>query len=274
MKHDRITHGSLEYCLYRFGRSQSRFRGPRPDLRRPYLAFLGGTETFGRFVPQPFPQLLQARLGTVCANFANANAGPGFFLEDPSVLLATGDARATVIAVMGAQNLSNRFYRVHPRRNDRVIATSGFLKTLFPGLDTGDIHFTGHLLETLSGLDAARFEIVVEELKLAWVARMSTLLERIRGRTVLLWAAAHPPPEPGDGVYRAPLAPAPRFVDQAMIDRISPLVTQVVEYVASDQARAAGCKGMVFTPSEARAAQEMPGPAMHEEIANLLAGVL
>ena len=273
MKHDRITHGSLEYCLYRFGKSRSRFRGPRPDLSRPYIACLGGSETFGRFVPHSYAQLLQSRLGMTCANFARPNAGPGFFLDDPSVLLAAREARAVVIAVMGAQNLSNRFYRVHPRHNDRVIATSDFLKTLFPALDGGDIHYTGHLLETLSGLDPERFQIVVEELKIAWVARMTALLERVKGRTILLWAADHAPPEPTDSAHRAPLAPAPRFVDQAMLDRISPLATRVVEYTPSDQARAAGTGGMVHTPAEADAARCLPGVKMHAEIANLLAGV-
>jgi uncharacterized protein DUF6473 len=274
MKYDRIIHGSLDYCLYRFGKSQSLFRGPKPDLSRPYCVFLGSSESFGKFVPQPFSRLLQRKLGLVCANFASHNAGVGFYLNEPCVVLASHEARLTVLAVTGAQNLSNRFYSVHPRRNDRLVNVSGFLRTLFPGLDTCDIHFTRHLLEVLADMDAMRFDIVVQELKIAWLARMKTLLTRISGRTVLLWMADQTPPDPTNMGPRSLASGDPLFVDQAMIDEISPLVTRVVEYVASDQAVAAGADGMMFTAAERVAARQMPGVKQHHEVANLLGGVL
>ncbi len=41
---------------------------------------------------------------------------------------------------MGAQNLSNRFYAVHPRRNDRFLRASTLMKTIFREVDTvGDV---------------------------------------------------------------------------------------------------------------------------------------
>jgi len=193
MKHDRIARGSLDYCLYRFGKSKNLFRGPRPDFARPHFVFLGSSETYGKFVPFPFTRLLQQRLDMPCANFSTLNAGVEMYLKDPSLLLACADARATVLAATGAHNLSNRFYSVHPRRNDRFVKPSKMLTTLYRNVDFSEVHYTRHLLSTLLTVDPVRFEIVVEELKSAWVFRMKSLLEMIEGRTVLLWMSTHPP---------------------------------------------------------------------------------
>nr|WP_253276904.1 DUF6473 family protein [Ruegeria sp. 6PALISEP08] len=38
------------------------FRGPPGELGKPYVACLGGEETFGRFVEHPFPAELGKRL--------------------------------------------------------------------------------------------------------------------------------------------------------------------------------------------------------------------
>ena len=42
--------GALDYFPCRYGRSRVLFRGPRRPLDVPYVAFLGGTETYGRFL--------------------------------------------------------------------------------------------------------------------------------------------------------------------------------------------------------------------------------
>ncbi len=274
MKYDRITHGSLDYCLYRYGRSKTLFRGPRPDFERPYCMFLGSTETFGKFVPLPFTRLLQHKLNMPCANFGALNGGVEMYLKDPSVLLASASVRVTVIAVSGAHNLSNRFYSVHPRHNDRFIKPSKILTTLFRDFDFGDIHYTRHLLATLSEADNIRFGIVIEELKAAWTARMKSLLSKIEGRIVLLWMADQPPTDAKAEYSAGDIRHDPVFIDQSMIDDLSPLVTKVVECVPSADARETGVEGMIFAPAEAAAAAEMPGVAFHAEVADALADVL
>jgi hypothetical protein len=272
MLFDRITHGSLDYCLYRHGRSKAQFRGPRPDLSRTYFCALGANETFGKFVPHPWPTLLQARLQVPVANFGVMNAGVDFFLRDPSVLLACGGARATVIAVSGAQNVSNRFYSVHPRRNDRFVKPSRMLQTLFRDVEFGDVHFTRHLLRVLAAADPVKFSIVVDEIKTAWVARMKSLLEQIEGRTVLFWMSGQVPPDRGTDLG-APLA-EPLFIDQSMLDELSPLVTRVVECVTEPFAGPDAMAGMVVAAEDAAAAEKVPGPVAHEVAADLLEPVL
>lgn len=274
MKNDRILRGSLDYFLYRHGKSKTRFRGPRPDLRRHYNVFLGSSETYGKFIPKPFARLLQDVLGMPCANFSALNAGVEMYLKDPSVLLSCSDARVTVIGVMGAHNMSNRFYSVHPRRNDRFVRPSDMLRLLFREVDFSDIHYTRHLLNTLFKADPMKFALVVDELKAAWLARMKSLLDLVEGKTVLLWMADNAPPDVGVETGEAGLNRDPLFVDQAMIDALSPLVTKVVECIATPAAIATGRDGMIFEDCDAAAAAKMAGPAFHGEVAEALTPVL
>jgi len=275
MLYDSIRSGTLDYSFYRYGRSKVQFRGPRPNLKKPYFAFLGSTETFGKFVPRPFPDILQERLGTVCANFSALNAGVEMYLKDPSILLMAAGAKATVIGVCGAHNLSNRFYMVHPRHNDRFLRPSKILRALYEGLDFSEIHYTRHLLATLFEADPTKFSKLVDELKSAWVARMKTLLEAAEGRTVLLWMSNNPPAGPQEAVGASLSAiNDPLLVDQEMMDELSPLATHVVECVASPADLANSCAGMVFEEADAPAAAQMPGQAFHREVADRLEALL
>lgn len=270
MNYDRINRGALDYCLYHFGDGKHRFRGPRPDLSKPYCAFFGSTETYGKFIARPFTQLLQQRLGMTCANFAAVNAGVDMYLKDPALALVGDRSRLTVVAATGAHNLSNRYYTVHPRRNDRFVGASRILESLYREVDFSEIHFTRHLLATLADANIVKFGLIVEELKMAWTARMKTLLTGIRGPKVLLWMAGHVPGEPGLDHGKEVLSMNPLFVDQAMLDELSPLVDRVVEVIWSDQADADGSGGMVFDADDALAAAMMPGPRAHREAAEML----
>jgi len=278
MKYDRLERGqergALGYDLYRYGKSKTRYRGPAPDFGKPYLVFLGSSETYGKFLPEPYPRLLGDALGIGCANFAALNAGVDMYLRDPSVLLACGDARVTVISVTGAHNLSNRFYSVHPRRNDRFVRPSDMLQAMYPEVEFTDIHYTRHLLSTLQKADAQKFSLVVGELKTAWTARMKTLLEMVEGKTVLFWMADHPPQDFLSGDMAHGFGPDPLFVDQTMLDHLSPLVTKVAECIQPPDPGGASTEGMVFAEVERAAATALPGPAIHEKAAEILGPIL
>lgn len=118
--------GGIE--LYRFGRSKQVFRGPKPNLREPYFTFIGGSEPFGKFVLEPFPKLIESKIGQTCVNLGTPGAGPGFFLKDPVVLEVCSNAIACVVQVMDAAPLSNRMYSVFPRRNMRLRGVSDALR--------------------------------------------------------------------------------------------------------------------------------------------------
>jgi|SRR5690606_11036055 hypothetical protein len=268
MAYEYAGEAALDYFPCRYGQSKLLFRGPRRRLEGAYAAAIGGTETYGKFVPDPFPALVERALGLPVVNFGCMNAGADVFAAEPVVVDACRHARVTVIQLMGAQNLSNRFYAVHPRRNDRFLRASMLMKTVFREVDFTEFHFTRHMLSVLRERSAEKFALVEEELKAAWVARMRNLLQKIDGRTVLLWiagVAGSDPRGPADGLGHEPL-----FVDAGMVAAIRPLASDLVRITPSAQALAAGTDGMSFGPLDAPVAAAMPGPKVHEEIAAAL----
>ncbi|NUB44562.1 hypothetical protein GEU84_009230 [Fertoebacter nigrum] len=259
--------GALDYLPCRYGTSKLLFRGPRAALDGEYCAVLGGTETYGKFVPQPYPALVAQATGLSVANLGCMNAGPDVYLNDPAALEVAARARVTVVQIMGAQNMTNRFYSVHPRRNDRFLRATPLLRSLYRDVEFTEFHFTRHLLHTLQAVSADRFELLAAELRAVWVTRMLALLKQLRGHSLLLWMADHPPPGPA----RADLACLPMLVDAAMIAAVRPHATDYLEVVSSPEARAQGVNGMGFAPLDRPAAAEVPGPAAHAEVASALA---
>ena len=262
--------GGLEYYPYRLGRSRLTFRGPRRQVEGRHIAFLGGTETFGLFVGDPFPAQVERLLGLPCVNLGALNAGPDLYLNDAPVLAQAARADVAVIQVMGAQTLCNRYYSVHPRRNDRFLRASGALQELFPELDFTEFSFTGHLLRALQATAPDRFARVVTELQAAWLARMKQLIALMRGQVVLLWFGRA---APGD-VAVDPAAADPLFITTPMLESLRPRVADLMLCPASDRILGRGTRGLIFAPQEAAAAQAVMGPLAHEEAAEGLAAVL
>ena len=265
MTYDAMGPGALDYLPCRYGASKLLFRGPRRKLDKPYVAFVGGTETYGRFIEKPFPSLVEEETGLVCANFGCLNAGIDVFAHDPFVPGAAADAKITVMQVMGAQNMTNRFYSVHPRRNDRFVAPSDLLRTIFREVDFSEYHFNKHLLMGLQKVSPERFETVYKELQSAWVARMRLMMGQMRGKTILLWFAGLGPSD--HSTEHAGLGPDPLFVTRSMMEQVEPYVTKVLKVVPSRRARQDGTNGMVFNPLEAHTAEELLGVQAHEEAA-------
>lgn len=267
MAFENTSGGMLDYFPYRLGRSRLMFRGPRPRIDGAYVAVLGGSETYGKFVIAPFPALLETRLGLPVVNFGCMHAGVSAFSDEDAVLAACAEAEVTVIQIMGAANMSNRLYSVHPRRNDRFLKASAALRGLYPQVDFTEYNFTRHLLTALEASDASAFTAVRDELRDAWVGRMRLLVRKIGGRVVLLWMSHRRPEDDG----ASPAGGDPLFIDRAAIDALAGDVADIVEVVASDAARDEGLDHKVYAPMEAPAAMEVPGPRFHHEVATALA---
>ncbi len=263
--------GALDYSPCRYGGSRLLFRGPPRGLDRPYVAVLGGTETYGKFVEAPYPTLVERLTGQRMVNLGCMNAGPDAYLSDPAVLEVASQARLVVLQVLGAQNVSNDFYIVHPRRNDRFLRAQPALRALYPEVDFTEFHFTRHMLRTLLVTDPDRFMTIAEALRRAWVGRMCELVRRVQVPVLLLWLGPKPPPRPGTRIN--PLQD-PALVDSRMVAAVRDVGFDYLEIVASREARAFGVDGMAFGPMEKQAAQELPGPAVHAEVASALASRL
>ncbi|MDA5558932.1 DUF6473 family protein [Shimia sp. MMG029] len=264
MSYEKMDGGALEYEPCHYGESRLMFRGPQKSLDDPYVAFIGGTETYGKFVQQPFVEIVDQTLSLTCVNLGYVNAGIDAFLAEPSVLEMAQRAEVTVLQVMGAQNMSNRYYKVHPRRNDRFIGASNMMQMVFNEIDFSEFHFTRHMLGTLCARTPDRYSMVRDELRMAWSARMKLLLNTIGGKVVLLWVADH---APETALGTSGLGPDPLFVDRLMIEELRPLVEDVVEVVLSEDALAQGVEGMAFGTLERGAAQRMLSVKAHEETA-------
>lgn len=262
---------ALNYAPCRYGKSRAVFRGPGCDLTGSYMVALGGAATFGKYVAQPYPALLQAATGYPVANLGALNAGPDFYLSDPETLRLASRARLGVVQITGADAISNPFYIVHARRNDRFLAATPALTALYPEVDFSEINFTGHLLSVLIACDPARFAVVRDGLQANWLAAMRQLLAHLPLRRILLWLADTPPPQHAMGLGAAT---APPLVDRRMLAALSPACTGIVEAVASPAARAEALTDMQFSETEAVQARQLPGAAGHREILARLAPVV
>ncbi len=269
MSFEALSPGGLDYLPCRYGNSKVLFRGPRRSLDAPFIAFFGGTTTYGKFIPKPFPDCVEDDLGVTCVNFGSVNGGVDVFATDPFLRDITSKAKATVLQITSPRNMSNRFYRVHPRRNDRFVEASPLLRAIFRDVDFAEFNFTNHMLKRLATTSPDRFEPVLEELRTAWVARMRLVLSQIPGKSILLWASAHAPDDIGDDIDADPA-----FITNAMIEAVKPFATSYVEAVATDEVKSEGTGGMVHSELEAPAARMMLGPRMHEQIAAILAPAL
>ncbi|MBQ4827128.1 MULTISPECIES: DUF6473 family protein [unclassified Leisingera] len=264
MSYELKSAGALSGEPCRYGQSRLLVRGPQRSLEDPYVAFLGGTEVYGRFVEFPFVDSLQTQLGLDCINLGSVNAGLDSFVQDDSLIGIARQADVSVVQMLGAQNISNPYYRVHPRRNDRFLQAHAALKTLYPEVDFTEFHFNKHLLCTLREISSQRFEQVQEQLQRSWIERMSVLIEALDGRVLLLWLRYELDAEAG-------FPEEPVLVDRSMADALRPKVQGVLEFRASSAAMAQDIAGMIFGQMELPAARHMIGPKEHLRIADALA---
>lgn len=245
------------------------FRGPRRSLERPYVVFLGGNETYGKFIPDPFPDLVEEEVGFGSVNLGIPNAGPDVYLKDPSLLDIAKGAEAVVIQILGAGNLSNRYYSVHPRRNDRFLGPTPLLRALYREVDFTEFSFTRHLLTALYEISPERFQTLAEELRATWRRQMVALLEKLPRRCLLLWLSDQPPPRRAQGLGGDPL-----LIDAELVASVRPLAQTYVEAVERPGPRGRGLAGMAFEPGESAAAARMPGPEVHRDLSRLVSHAL
>ena len=240
---------------------------PRSSVLRPgYCLAVGGNATAGRFVSRPWPHLLERRSGRVICNFARPHAGLDAMIGNVELMRVAALAELRLIEVPDAITMTNGYYAVHPRRNDRFVRAEPALIRLYPEVDFTQFSFTRHLVISLWAQDPERFELLRAALSARWLARMEELLHRLDGRSVLIWWAKRPPLAPG---AEANLRPgAPQLVDHAMLEAVRPrvdgLVKVVIPEVIDDPSRKR------VDPAAVVAAHELPSEHAHGEIARQL----
>ena len=255
----------LDYFSCHYGKSKAIFRGPRASLDRPYCALLGGSEFYGKFVERPVNVVLSEKTRNNFVNFGQMNCGLDTLIYDTALHDIINAAGLTLLQVLPAHTLSNRFYKVHPRRNDRFLKPTEMLRALYPHVDFTDFHFARHMLLTLQRISPEKFLLVVDELRAVWVARMRLLLKKIKNPTIVVHISDSSPDVLDNGLGEAPL-----FVDNEMVKSVSQEACDLVHYDMSETRYNTGVTGMRYALSEAQMAAELMPPACHEELAEAL----
>ncbi len=261
----------IDYQTCRYGSSKIMFRGPARKLRGDYIAFLGGSETFGRFIPTPFPDLIEQRTGVTAVNLGCIDAGLDCYAASHDLLEICSNATATVIQILGATNMSNRFYTVDQRHSDRFLRASRQFKEIYPEIDFSTFTLINEMLAKLGQTDPDRLHRLRQEIQTAWVARMRALLRNIEGPKILLWLADHAPFSLGSGgtICRMPL-----FVDRAMLNALNTPETTFIEVVATQEDIRKGRERMVFNQQDLQHVTQILGPSVHDRVAQHIAPIL
>lgn len=259
-------HRPIDYFPCRYGASQLIFRGPRRRISGRYAVYLGGIETFGKFVEVPFPAELEFRTGLKSVNLGCPNIGPGAILNDPELMKIIQGSSVAVIELLGAQNASNPFYEVHPRRNDRFIRANAPLREALPQLDFVDYSFNRHLLSSVQRAAPEVYADVKATLGQLWLGQVSRLIEAVEAPVILLWLSDRPMDADRDDTE-------PLLVDPHLLAQL-PQVHGLVEVVASPEDRAKGLEQMYYDEFERPAAERMLGAVAHRRATEALVPIL
>jgi hypothetical protein len=193
-------------------------------------------------MPQSYPELLEAQGCGRWVNMGVRNAGPDVYLRDPVLLDMIAQSDHAIVQVMGAANMSNPYYRVHPRRNDRFIAPEDRLTQLYPEVDFTGFHYTRHLLGALENIDTRRFQNVRQCLQKTWSGKMNLLLRHFPNPPTLIWISERRI----ERLTKVALAPDPVFVTRKMVDDITNFAA-TVRYFDKHTANASSTKVIVST---------------------------
>lgn len=158
------------------------FRGPIPDISQPYMACIGGAQTMGRFVENPFPAQLGTALDAPCLNLGLGGAGPRFALQ-PAVLALLQRAQLVVVQVFAGRSASNSRYdnTVDGRNSGRCVRTG---KTK---------RFEDFLTDLMQREDELLLRRTVQETREDYAYSMNELAGAIAAPKALLWLSRRKP---------------------------------------------------------------------------------
>jgi hypothetical protein len=107
--------------------------------------------------------------------------------RDPVILMRARQAQLVVLQLMGPHLRSNRFFQVHPRRNDRVVRVMKPLRDLYPQVDFSQVVFVGQMLADLRNQDAAAYRKLQHGLQSGWVQHLRRIQKLYQTPIAFLW---------------------------------------------------------------------------------------
>jgi hypothetical protein len=187
-------------------------RGPKPQKLEEgkYFVCIGAAQTFGRFCEEPYPTLLQKRLGIKTLNLGRGGAGPSFFSKNNDKLLEyINNARFAIIQIMSGRSESNSLF---------TSKGLGFYTRVSDGTPIGcDDAFK----ELLKQHDKDYIKTIIAETRHNWVNNYKELLKKIKIPKILFWFSVRRPHyrEKYENVHNL-FGEFPQLVNARMINQI------------------------------------------------------
>ena len=214
---------AVDYELWSIDGSPLMFRGPRKlsDDSIDSWVFLGGAQTFGRFVQRPFPALISGRFEKDHLNLGFAGAGPEFFLKRNELLPLINRSSLCFLQIMSGRSVSTtllqalgvggvlRFKR-GPLRGEKFVAATAYEKLL---TEYGESALADQICEAREN----------------WIRAYQRLVQSIGVPIIGLWISTRAYEysySPRDAV--AALGPYPQLVTQVEIQELQKLGLPVI----------------------------------------------
>lgn len=169
----------LDYHEFTVAGCPARFRGPGidPFTAAPgsFFSCLGAAQTYGCFIEKPFPQLLAERTGLSSLNLSVGGAGPGFYLQYPSLIEAMNRGSFVVLQCMAARHESNSRFEA-----------DGYVEYV-RDRQRGDSVDSGTAWRRIIDEEINKAPQYVAETRASWLATMQQLVDAITVPVVFFW---------------------------------------------------------------------------------------
>ncbi len=213
-------HEIVDYQYWELPGTGIQFRGPAVDFDdpAPYFSCAGAAQTFGCFVTNPYPAILETRLGMRAVNLGLGSATPAVFSND-DVLRVINGGRFLVLQVMAARQCGNSRLQSHgtdlvrdSRHGDEIPAHMAWQRILE---------------EEPSNLDR-----YIAESQASWIDQYEQLLRQIHVPVILFYFSVKekgtdPPMDAKNA--NALLEPFPQLIRESSIDTVAARCDGLIE---------------------------------------------
>ncbi|MEM8946762.1 MAG: DUF6473 family protein [Planctomycetota bacterium] len=229
----------VDYQLYELDGTELTFRGPpAATAEGKYVACLGAAQTFGCFVEQPYPKLLESELRVPTLNLGYGGAGPRFYNRHPEVLDIINRGRLAIVQVMSGRSEDNSKFEskgleVLTRRSDgRSMSADAAWRSILELRYAWKKMPLGRALarSVCRRVGASHARKLLRETRENWISSYCQLLKSIEVPTVLFWFSKRTPDfeDSYEDLHRL-MGIYPQLVTRNMVEAIRPYADFYVE---------------------------------------------
>jgi len=242
------------------------FRGPAPDLSRPFVACVGGAQTFGRFTTSPFPQQLAQRLHMPVLNLGLGGAGPRYALR-PEILAVLNRAQLVIVQYFSGRSASCSLFdnSMQGRNSGKYLPNNKFMS------------YEQFFKDMVAREDPQLLARIVAETREDYVHSMREVAAKLQPPKIALWMSRRKPDyEKGWVEKHGWMNLFPQLLDRKVVTDSAAAFDDYVECVSKEgvpqrlwQAEAA-IEGARLHSDGFLYNDYYPTPQLHDHTANLL----